>query len=141
MSDAFVLDASMTVAWHFADEETSATAAVEQLTIEATVIVPGHWRAEVANALLVGERSGRATSSDSARFIGRLDQLDLVIDQLDDGEVMGRILPLARAHRLTVYDALYLEVAERRGLPLASLDKPLRKAASDVGVTLLPSIT
>lgn len=135
---AFVLDASLTIAWHFSDEETDSTAAVEQLTIDTTVIVPTHWHAEVANALLVGERHRRATPSDSARFAERLRQLDLLIDTLDGGEVIERIMPLARAHRLTIYDALYLELAERRGLPLASLDTALRNAARDVGVPLLP---
>lgn len=139
--DAFVLDASMTIAWHFSDEETEATAAVEQMTITSSVIVPGHWHTEVASALLVGERSRRATTSDSARFAERLQQLDLLVDPLPSDEVIGRILPLARAHRLTVYDALYLELAERRGLPLASLDKALCDAARSVGVNLLPEHT
>ena len=138
MSARFVLDASMTVAWHFNDEETVETNAVEQRTIDAVVVVPKHWHAEVANALLMGERRDRATSAETARFITRLELLDITVDVLDGDEVMTRILPLARAHRLTVYDAFYLELAERHGLPLATLDDPLRKAAARVGIALLP---
>lgn len=135
--DSFVLDASMTMAWHFSDEETAVTAAVEQLTITSSVIVPGHWNGEVANALVVGERRGRATPSDSAHFTRRLRQLDLLVDELHGVDLVDRVLPVARAHKLTVYDALYLELAERRGLPLASLDGPLCDAARAVGVVLV----
>ena len=137
MIRAFVLDASMTAAWHFRDEETPATAAVEQMTIEAAVVVPGHWTVEVANALLVGERRKRATSADSAHFTQRLRQLILEVDPLDAFGALDRILPLARAHKLTIYDALYLELAERRGLPLASLDGDLCEAARSVGVMIV----
>lgn len=127
----------MTIAWHFSDEETASTLAVEQMTIQSTTVVPGHWHAEVANALLMGERGKRATPSDTSRFADRLRKLDLVVDTLHPDEVIDRILPLARAHRLTIYDAMYLELAERRGLPLASLDNKLNAAARSVGVPLL----
>lgn len=138
MNEAFVLDASMTGAWHFTDEETLATAAVEQLTIESTVVVPRHWFAEVANLLWTGERDKRAAPSDTARFIERLGLLILKVEEFEGEDMFQRVLPLARAHRLSVYDAVYLELAERRGLPLATLDKPLRRAAASVGLALLP---
>ena len=128
----------MTGAWHFSDEETPATAAVEQMTIESTVIVPRHWFAEVANLLLAGERKKRAAPSDTARFLERLGLLVLRVEEIEGEDVFQRVLPLARAHRLAVYDALYLEIAERRCLPLATLDKRLRGAAADVGLALLP---
>lgn len=137
MTEAFVLDASMALAWHFADEEAPRTLAVEDLSDTGVIVVPGHWFAEIANSLIVGERRGRATVADTARFIERLGELDLVIDEIVPDQYWSRILPLARAHRLTVYDTLYLELAERRGLPLASLDDELNTAARRVGVALV----
>lgn len=133
----FVLDASMTLAWHFENETTSTTMAVERMTLEEAVVVPAHWFAEVANILLVGERRRRTTLSDTLRFLERLTDLAIVVDDLGKQDLFDRILPLARAHGLTVYDTLYLELAEREGLPLASLDKDLCDAARRVGVTVV----
>lgn len=133
----FVVDASMALSWHFADEETAATLAIEELSDRSTLVVPGHWFAEVGNTLVMGERLGRATMAESVQFIDRLLKLDLEIDEIASDHYWERILPLARAHNLTVYDTLYLELAERRGLPLASLDAELNVAARSVGVPLL----
>lgn len=127
----------MTMSWHFSDEETVVTAAVEQMTLDRAVVVPAHWFAEVANALLVSERRRRATPADSSRFTDRLEDLMLVVDDLGGSDLMTRLLPLARAHDLTIYDALYLELAERRGLPLASFDTDLCNAARRVGVEVV----
>lgn len=135
-----MLDASMAMAWHFKDEETGGTAAVEHMTLDHAVVVPRHWFAEVANAMLIGERKGRTTVPDCARFIDRIADLMLVIDDLGGLDLASRLLPLARAHGLTVYDALYLELAERRGLPLASLDDDLCAAAFRIGVPLITEV-
>lgn len=132
-----VVDASMTLAWHFRDEKTPQTHAVFAMTDDHAVVVPQHWFAEVANALVMGERRARATAADSAFFVERLADFDLTIDDLMPQESIARILPLARAHGLTVYDTFYLELAQRRGLPLASLDRDLCDAARSVGVTIL----
>lgn len=137
MTQAFVLDASMAMAWHFADEETTATLAIEVATDSDTVVVPAHWFAEISNSLLNGERRQRVSVADSARFFDRLATLDLVVDEIAPQVYWDRILPLARAHGLTIYDTLYLELAERRGIPLASLDAQLNAAARRVGVPLI----
>ena len=134
---AFVLDASMTMAWHFRDERTEDTQAAAEMTDDHQVVVPHHWFAEVANAMLMGERRGRALPVDSARFVERLQLLDLDVDELGANQALDRLLPLARSHGLTVYDTYYLELAERRGLPLASIDKQLCAAARSVGVAIL----
>lgn len=139
--DGFVLDASMAMAWHFADEEDAATLAIEELADSETVIVPTHWFAEISNTLLNGERRGRASLAESARFFDRLSGLDLKIDEIAPQIYWTRLLPLARAHRLTIYDTLYLELAERLGLPLASLDADLRAAARRVGVRLVEEMS
>jgi predicted nucleic acid-binding protein len=133
----FVIDASMVLSWHFLDERTPAAMAVLDRTVEEAVLVPAHWLAEVANGALAGERRGRATAAQSSSLIERLDTMMLESDALGSEEAFDRILPLARAHRLTVYDAIYLELAERRGLPLATRDADLAAAARSVGVEVI----
>lgn len=134
---AFVLDASMALSWYFRDEFTEHTSAISALSDDQTVVVPQHWFAEVANGMLVGERRKRSTTGDSAAFGDRIALLNLEVDAIDPDAMFSHILPLARAHRLTVYDTLYLELAERRGLPLASLDDELNQAARRIGVALV----
>lgn len=134
---AFVLDASMAMAWHFKDEKTNRTLAVEDRTDAATIVVPRHWYAEVANAVWVGERRKRTGLAEAAQFFERLAGLVIVVDDLAVERVWSDILPRARAYGLTVYDTAYLELAERLGLPLASLDGPLNDAARRAGIGLV----
>lgn len=133
---ALVLDASVMLRWYFDDEEEVSVELLRSLSDEG-VVVPSHWRAELANGILVGERRGRAPMSQVSRLLGLIDTIDLEVDREGAEDALERILPLARAHRLTVYDALYLELAERRGLPLATFDGPLSDAASQVGLPVL----
>ena len=133
----FVVDASVALAWHFPDEETALTAALIERSLHDTMVVPQHWFAEVANGMLVGERRKRATLSQSSDFIAWIASCILETDIADAGTMFATVLPLARAHRLTIYDAIYLELAERRGLPLATLDGDLAAAARLAGVELL----
>src|SRR6476620_10597774 len=118
----FVLDASVTLAWHFRDESEPFADLVSERSATDAAVVPPHWFAEVANGLIVGEWRGRTGPDRVGQFLSRLDTLDLEVDDLAPHEALGRILPIARAQRLTVYDAFYLELAERRGLELATLD-------------------
>jgi predicted nucleic acid-binding protein len=134
---AFVVDASVTLAWHFADEADTSSEALFACTDTEALHVPPHWFVEVSNALLVGERRERTTARDTADFVERLGCLDIVIDGLAGVDIFARVPPLARAHRLSAYDALYLELAERLGLPLATRDKALAQAARSVGVQVL----
>jgi predicted nucleic acid-binding protein len=134
---AFVLDASMTLAWYFEDESAPDSETIFARTDAETIHVPQHWFAELSNAFLVGERRRRATPRDSADFIESLAKRHIVVDDLAGTEVFDRILPLARAHRLTAYDAIYLELAERLGVPLATLDAELADAARSVGIETL----
>ena len=133
----FVLDASLTLAWHFFDEKSAATEALSVRASDEGIVVPGHWYLEVANSLISGERRKRTTTDLSARFVEWLDSLPIEIDTLDDPAIFSLIMPLARAHRLSVYDSLYLELAERRGLALATLDGALAAAAKAIGVEVL----
>jgi predicted nucleic acid-binding protein len=130
---AFVLDASITACWAFQDEDhPDARLAFHQMRSEEAV-VPCLWWFEMRNILVVNERQRRIAESDTAAFLLNLSKLRIRIDRAPDESA---VLRLARTHRLSVYDAAYLEVAQREGLPLATLDADLKKAAAGEGVAL-----
>ncbi len=137
---AFVLDASLAVAWCFEDETTAYTEMVfGSLTGGAEALAPPLWPYEVANSLAVAERRKRTTSAKIGRFLDLLAKLPISVDPTDHshmGRAFNKILSLARQSRLSVYDAAYLELAARTGLPLASLDHHLKKAAEAAGIEL-----
>ena len=137
MSAAFIIDASITLAWCFADEATAATIEVQEGLKDDSALAPAHWFLEIANSLAMAERRRRTTSVTSDAFIALLGEMDIEVDEESSERAFLEILPLARAHRLTVYDAVYLELAVRRQLPLATLDEELRAAATQLGVKLL----
>lgn len=137
----FVLDASVTLSWFFDDEISAPADDIFALTDTHDLVVPPHWFAEVANGMLMGERRARRGIADTARFVERLEELKIMPDELPPESCFGRVLPLARAHRFTVHDALYLELASRRGLPLATLDGDLAAAARSVGIDVLGAAT
>jgi predicted nucleic acid-binding protein len=137
--DRCVLDASIAVAWCFEDEKTSYTEHLLQaLTQGMKVCVPALWPFEVANALLVAERRKRMTLAQSMYFFARLMGLGISINvQSSTFPSMDRALSQARKWNLTVYDAAYLELALREGIPLATLDGPLKNAALSAGLPAL----
>ncbi|MDE0204626.1 MAG: type II toxin-antitoxin system VapC family toxin [Candidatus Tectomicrobia bacterium] len=129
-----VIDSSVFLAWCLADEEEpTATGAMRQVTEEGGV-APRIWWYELRNALLMNERRGRISSQQVLDTL--TDSLALGIS-MDDQHDESQLLELARRYELTVYDAAYLEVAFRRGLPLATLDSRLRGAAKAVGVAVV----
>ncbi|MCL5744901.1 MAG: type II toxin-antitoxin system VapC family toxin [Acidobacteria bacterium] len=131
---AFVLDALITACWAFQDEDhPDAGMAFHRMRAEEAV-VPCLWWFEVRNILVVNERRRRITESDTAAFLLNLSRLRVRLDRLPEGDA---VLRLARTHRLSVYDAAYLELAQREGLPLATLDAGLRSAAAAEGIELL----
>ena len=137
MTAGFVLDASVTVAWCFPDEPTHYTRSVlKSLGPGFQAVVPGLWPVEVANVLLVGERRKRSTQADTATWLGFLRALPIIIDDETNDRIWADTLSVARAQSLSTYDAVYLELAMRRGLPIATLDDKLKTAASMVGVPL-----
>jgi predicted nucleic acid-binding protein len=131
-----VLDASVALAWCFEDEATVATAAVLQRLTQDAASVPVIWRIEVANVLATAERRRRITLADSAAFIAKVEGLEILVDEETSSRAFTRILDLARAEGLTAYDAAYLELAMRLGVPLASKDRALCDAVERVGVTV-----
>jgi len=132
--ESFVLDGSAALAWCFPDEHASYPQSVLDSLAVTECAVPSLWSLEVANALLVGERRGRCTAADVAAWLGFLAALPIRIDPDTEARAWSDTLSLARAHNLSAYDAAYLELAVRRGLPLASLDNKLRAAATAAGI-------
>jgi predicted nucleic acid-binding protein len=137
MSAAFIIDCSITMAWCFTDERTAATALVRDRSERETALAPGLWYLEVTNVLSLAEKRGRITPALVAEFINLLAKINIEIDDEGPGRAFEQILPLCRQHALTSYDAVYLDLAIRTGLPLATLDEQLRAAAAERGVQLL----
>jgi len=132
-----VLDSSVALAWIYPDETTEEIKRVFAGIAETGASVPALWRLEVANALTLAMRGGRITAELRARALADLLLLDISIDAATDANAWNATLHLADRFRLTVYDAAYLELAQRRALPLASLDRALRIAAGGLGVPVL----
>jgi predicted nucleic acid-binding protein len=130
----FVLDSSITLAWAFEDETDAYAEAVADSLTASEAVVTTLWPLEVGSALLVGERRQRTTEAKVTQFLRLLETLPIRSDEETTLRVWKDTLPLARRHNLSVYDATYLELAVRLGLPLASLDVSLKTAAAAVGV-------
>ena len=135
---AFVIDASVTLAWCFSDESTETTnALLTRLKAGDEAIVPAHWPFEVANALLIAARRRRISSEDVQQFFEDLEVLPIRVDTITKNLIRQRVFSLAEQYELTVYDAAYLELAMRESLPLATLDNDLRKASRAAGISLV----
>jgi len=132
----FVLDCSVTLSWAFEDERDSHSVSILQSLQTSAALVPGIWPLEVANGLIVAERKNRLSEADTAHFAELLQGLEIKVDAARLDYTLHKILPLAREHKLSSYDAAYLELALREGLPLATRDHKLRLAARHVGVAL-----
>ena len=133
----FVLDASVAVAWCFDDESTPAAWQLLDRLRTAPGHVPALWELEIGNILLSAVRRRRITQARTVEFLGILGDLDLRVDPDLPGRAFRDVLPLAREHSLTTYDATYLELAMRLGLPLATKDRALGRAAKAARVKTL----
>lgn len=137
MSAALVVDCSVAMAWLFHDEATPKTEALLNRLTTDTALVPAWWFIEITNVLTIAERRGRITAKQSDAFIADLGKLGIERDDEAADRAFTHLLALCRTHRLTSYDAIYLDLAIRRSLPLATLDDDLRKAAKKLGVPVL----
>lgn len=134
---SLVLDSSATLAWIYMEERSEAIAGVfDRLTADGAW-VPSLWRLEVANVLEMGVRRGRMDAAFRDATLEDLELLPIQTDPDTEKHAWRSTLRLAERYKLTIYDAAYLELAMRRGLPLASLDGELRAAAGAEGVVLL----
>jgi predicted nucleic acid-binding protein len=133
----FVVDNSVVMAWCFEDEASTYSEGVLDRLRETQAVVPAIWPLEVANVLLIAERRDRLNEAQSARFAELVQGLPILVEEADIKRILGPVLAVGRAHRLSAYDAAYLELAARQGLALATQDSRLRKAAGNAGVAVL----
>ncbi len=136
MAGRFVVDTSVVMAWCFEDEDGSYPDRVLESLIDSEAVVPGIWPLEVGNVLLVAERKKRISRTSAVRFLELVSGLPIIVEQETAGRVFGEILSLAREQGLSTYDASYLDLAMRSGLPISTLDSPMRKAAKRCMVPL-----
>jgi predicted nucleic acid-binding protein len=133
---ALVIDSSAALTWCFEDEASPRSDALFVQVRDQGAVVPGLWHLEVANVLLQAERRGRIAAADVAMRLELMAELPIDTDNETTAREWREILALARAEGLTTYDAVYLELAIRRGLPLLTKDKALIAAAARTGVAL-----
>ena len=135
----FVIDASTVLSWCFEDESgPEADVLIDEVAAQGAA-VPGLWPLEIANGLVVGERRGRIKPAESAAFVAMIDVLPIAVDPATGARALNETMGIARQHGLTAYDAAYLELAMRLGLPLATGDRRLATAAKGVGIVLVGS--
>jgi len=134
---SFVLDSSVSLAWCFEDERTDATDNLMERVVDQGASAPSLWPLEVLNGLVVAERRRRIDAERCRRFAGFLRDLPVAIDAESADRAWSDTYALAERFGLTIYDAAYLELARRLGVPLATLDQKLRDAAEVLGISLL----
>ena len=134
---SFVLDNSVALTWCFEDERTAATTALLEQLGESGAWAPLLWPLEALNGLLVAERRCRLDAGRRQILAGFLSALPVKLDDETASQAWTATADLAKRFNLSSYDAAYLELARRCDLPLASLDRELRAAASALGLTVL----
>ena len=135
----FVLDHSVAMRWLIESKkkaDQNYAEAVLKTMVDTDSIIPDLWHLEAANVLLGLEKHGDATTGEIERFISQLENLPIRIDPLTADQSLKRTLVLAKAYKLSSYDAAYLELAIRESVPLATLDKALLRAARNAGVDI-----
>ena len=132
----FVVDNSVVVAWGLGEGDRYADAVIDLLT-EREAHVPSVWPLEFANVLVVAERRGRLSEADALRLRELVHALPIRVVPDSTARVLSNVVALARKHHLSAYDASYLDLAMREGLPIATLDGSLRRAAGSAGVPLV----
>jgi predicted nucleic acid-binding protein len=136
----FALDCSVAMTWFFEHDASPETdKLLGKLAGADTAVVPQHWLLEVTNVLLAAEASKKKKAAESMEFLALLSKLAIESDAETGDYATTAAIALGRKHKLTSYDAAYLELAMRRGVALATLDKNLRKAAVTEGVPVLPT--
>jgi len=125
----FVVDNSVVMSWCFEDERNSYCDAVLESLADGEAFVPGMWPLEVGNVLLVAERKKRFTEASVVRFLELVSGLPLTVEQETPERMLKEIVSIAREQGISTYDASYIDLAMRLGLPMSTLDASMRKAA------------
>ncbi len=133
-----VLDASATLSWLLDDERDAIAIATLHAIRTSAAIVPGLWRWEIQNALLVAVRRGRITSEIVNELLADLDLLPIAIAHAPSMALGAGELTFARRYDMSAYDAAYLELSFRTGSPLITRDRRLSAAADDLGLLWSP---
>ena len=135
MSGSFVIDSSIGFAWVHPSQATAETQSLlREVHAGATIVVPELWFLEIANGFLVLQRRKKLAAGERKTALESLGRLNLLVDGDSVKAAFYKTSEIAEKHELTVYDAVYLELALRRGLPLASRDQSLNRAARTLGV-------
>ena len=138
MSASFVVDASVGFAWVYQGQATPETdQLLNEVAAGTTVIVPALWYLEISNVLLIAQRRHRLTAVQRKAALEKLTALQFTVDEEGVRHAFGKTSELAEKYGLTIYDAIYLELALRRSLPLATRDEALKTAAKRCGVKSL----
>jgi predicted nucleic acid-binding protein len=133
---SFVIDNSVALAWCFEDEHTGPIMDLLDRVVETGAFAPSLWPLEALNGLLMAERRKRLDAKRRQRLAGFLRGLPVMLDTETADQAWTATARLAERHRLTLYDAAYLELAQRRKLPLATLDKDMIRTGKTLGITL-----
>jgi len=136
MGESFVVDNSIVMSWCFQDESCPYADRVLESLSDATALVPSIWPLEVVNVLLVAERRKRLSGAASVRFLTLLSQLPIAVEHEQQEKMMTGLLALARTNHLSSYDASYLDLSMRKGIPLATLDTRLKEASKMMNVRI-----
>jgi predicted nucleic acid-binding protein len=134
-----VLDASIALTWCFEDEASVETDLIFESIQQSGASIPALWHLEITNILVMAEKEGRLSSAQSHYFLNLIESLGLTVVTLSPEIICGEVCELARNHGLTTYDAIYLVLAMRLGVPLATKDKALRTVATRLGTEVLPT--
>ena len=134
----FVLDSSVALAWILPDEHSDAVDQIADRLENDFAVVPAVWPLEVLNALLTATRRARIGTDDMRRLMSDLAALPIEVEQVDMTKILEAVSVLAQRHGLTSYDAAYVELAKRRGLPMATLDRKLKEVSLAEHLSVIP---
>jgi predicted nucleic acid-binding protein len=132
-----VIDASIALSWCFADERSYQSQKILEKVILNGAVVPNLWHLEVCNSLLIGEIKGRISYENVVEQLNSLEEIPVEVDVQTSTAAWGAVSRIARAHKLTSYDAAYVELAERYSLELATRDKAMIRAATKLNIPVL----
>lgn len=135
---AFVVDASVALAWVLTDESTPVARALLDRALGDGASAPALWPLEITNALLTAERRKRISSRERRVFLDRLALMPVSVESMPAAGEMQTLADIAHGRGLSVYDACYLHLAQSRSMPLATLDRRLRQAAARASIAVLP---